>query len=253
MARNLKTSLLKIKNTVEGLDRESSQSFFSKLVKESVSYDKYKNTEFTKEEIARIELQMKLQRFGHGSFTPIICKGSECPFRDVCQLAQMGKTPNGEPCPLEVNAIFSSYQKWCDVMTSKEMDPSDPFLSHSISTLTYLDLLLQRAKWSQASGYQSPVIEVVVKVGRLGEMEKQIMENPSYAIMERLQKMQMNILESLAITPKEEYKKKVALKQKDESDMAMLMFKRRQMLKESLNTTDAVVDLPEHFDVDVVK
>lgn len=57
----------------------------------------------------------KLYSSSHGLFAsvPIICKGADCPYKDVCMVSQAERVP-GRRCPMEISAILSRYQMWCE-------------------------------------------------------------------------------------------------------------------------------------------
>lgn len=50
----------------------------------------------------------------HGMFAsvPIICRGNDCAYKDVCMVSQQQRTV-GQRCPMEIAAILSRYEQWC--------------------------------------------------------------------------------------------------------------------------------------------
>ena len=67
----------------------------------------------------------------HGLFAsvPIICKGPDCAYKDICMVSQAQRTV-GHRCPMEIAAILSRYEQWCahfeintvqDVIDSKDL------------------------------------------------------------------------------------------------------------------------------------
>ena len=67
----------------------------------------------------------------HGMFAavPIVCKGPDCAYKDVCMVSQAERTV-GQRCPMEIAAILSRYEQWCahfdintvqDVIDSKDL------------------------------------------------------------------------------------------------------------------------------------
>lgn len=50
----------------------------------------------------------------HGMFAsvPIICKGNDCAYKDVCMVSQAQRVV-GHRCPMEISAILSRYEQWC--------------------------------------------------------------------------------------------------------------------------------------------
>lgn len=51
----------------------------------------------------------------HGmlSSVPLICRGEKCPYKDSCLLEKEEMTC-GERCPIEVGAIMSRFEHWCN-------------------------------------------------------------------------------------------------------------------------------------------
>lgn len=67
----------------------------------------------------------------HGMFAsvPIICRGDDCAYKDVCMVSQAQRIV-GHRCPMEISAILSRYEQWCnhfeidtvnDVIDSKDL------------------------------------------------------------------------------------------------------------------------------------
>lgn len=67
----------------------------------------------------------------HGMFAsvPIVCKGPDCVYKDVCMVSQAQRII-GHRCPMEIAAILSRYEQWCthfeintvqDVIDSKDL------------------------------------------------------------------------------------------------------------------------------------
>lgn len=50
----------------------------------------------------------------HGMFAsvPIVCKGPDCAYKDVCMVSQAQRIV-GHRCPMEIAAILSRYEQWC--------------------------------------------------------------------------------------------------------------------------------------------
>ena len=67
----------------------------------------------------------------HGMFAsvPIICKGPDCAYKDICMVSQAQRIV-GHRCPMEIAAILSRYEQWCthfeintvqDIVDSKDL------------------------------------------------------------------------------------------------------------------------------------
>lgn len=249
--KNLKQLVLINKKIGTGITKSSGE-FFEKMLDESL--DKYKNIELSQEEHKELMQFFAISKFGSGLFSPIICKGLECGYCAMCPLYKMGKAPETNQCPLELTTIMNSAQKWSDVFDRNGYDLENPLYVHYTGLLTYIDLLLQRCAWAESCGYQGPVIETTAKVGRSGDMFKTIIENPILSSTEKLLKMQESLMESLVFTPREDYKRRAALKMKDDfSDAATALLKKRQAIKEKTLNEDTFMELPDHVTTDQVE
>lgn len=56
----------------------------------------------------------KLFSYKHGMFAsaPIVCRGDQCPFYDVCSVDPMYRIV-GSRCPQEAGVIISRFEQWC--------------------------------------------------------------------------------------------------------------------------------------------
>ena len=55
-----------------------------------------------------------LYKIKHGMFAsvPIVCKGDQCPYKDVCRINPAFRIV-GQRCPQEAGAILARYEQWC--------------------------------------------------------------------------------------------------------------------------------------------
>ena len=87
----------------------------------------------------------------HGMFSsiPIICKGQDCAYKDVCMISQ-GQRTIGQRCPMEIAAILSRYEQWCmhfEINTSNDViDPKDLVDATLIKDLVNIEVQILRAE-----------------------------------------------------------------------------------------------------------
>lgn len=87
----------------------------------------------------------------HGMFAavPIVCKGPDCVYKDVCMVSQAQRTV-GQRCPMEIAAILSRYEQWCahfDIDTSNDViDPKDLVDATLIKDLVNIEVQILRAE-----------------------------------------------------------------------------------------------------------
>ena len=87
----------------------------------------------------------------HGLFAsvPIICKGPDCAYKDVCMVSQAQRIV-GQRCPMEIAAILSRYEQWCmhfEINTTDDMiDPKDLVDATLIKDLVNIEVQILRAE-----------------------------------------------------------------------------------------------------------
>lgn len=87
----------------------------------------------------------------HGLFAsvPIICRGNDCAYKDVCMVSQQERNV-GQRCPMEIAAILSRYEQWCnhfDIDTVGDMiKPEDLVDATLIKDLVNIEIQMLRAE-----------------------------------------------------------------------------------------------------------
>lgn len=87
----------------------------------------------------------------HGMFAsvPIICRGSDCAYKDVCMVSQSQRIV-GHRCPMEISAILSRYEQWCnhfEIDTVQDMiDSKDLVDATLIKDLVNIEIQILRAE-----------------------------------------------------------------------------------------------------------
>ena len=87
----------------------------------------------------------------HGMFAsvPIVCKGPDCAYKDVCMVSQAQRIV-GHRCPMEIAAILSRYEQWCthfEINTVQDMiDSKDLVDATLIKDLVNVEVQMLRAE-----------------------------------------------------------------------------------------------------------
>lgn len=87
----------------------------------------------------------------HGMFAsvPIICKGPDCAYKDVCMVSQAQRIV-GHRCPMEIAAILSRYEQWCthfEINTVQDMiDSKDLVDATLIKDLVNIEVQMLRVE-----------------------------------------------------------------------------------------------------------
>jgi predicted house-cleaning noncanonical NTP pyrophosphatase (MazG superfamily) len=91
-----------------------------------------------------ITRMLSMQSVKHGMYAsiPIVCRGSECPYAEVCPLLQMQLAPVGERCPIEIALILKGFD---DYSTEFNIDQSNIVDMTIVKDLIDLDVQINRA------------------------------------------------------------------------------------------------------------
>lgn len=93
----------------------------------------------------------KIYASKHGMFSgiPIVCKGANCVYKDVCMISPSQRSV-GKRCPMEIAAILSRYEQWCmhfGINTQDDMlDPKDLVDATLIKDLVNIEIQMLRAE-----------------------------------------------------------------------------------------------------------
>jgi hypothetical protein len=135
---------------------------------------------------------------------PVKCYGDRCPFRESCPLHQIGKAPEGLPCPIESMVL--------DLYTKRYLDEFDVQADNfsEVTTMTMLAAThIMEMRGFMAIGKDedgsSPdgIIKNVVGYTADEDPITQYQEHPGYAIIERAWKWRTKLFESLGAMRKD--------------------------------------------------
>lgn len=95
--------------------------------------------------VAAIKHGVAMSKTKHGMYAsiPMLCRGQECAYADVCPMLQQGFDPTGERCPLEISLILTRFEDYKEEFGVQEEDFVDMSL---IKDLIDYDIQLMRAE-----------------------------------------------------------------------------------------------------------
>lgn len=95
--------------------------------------------------IAAIKHGVAMNKTKHGMYAsiPMLCRGKECAYAEVCPMLQQGFDPTGERCPLEISLILTRFEDYKEEFNVVEDDFVDMSL---IKDLIDYDVQLMRAE-----------------------------------------------------------------------------------------------------------
>lgn len=135
---------------------------------------------------------------------PVKCYGDRCPFKASCPLHQIGKAPEGEPCPIEAMVLDLYTKRYLDEFKVEQDNFSE------VTTMTMLaatHIMEMRAFMAigkdEDGGSPDGIIKNVVGYTADEDPITQYQEHPGYAIIERAWRWRTKLLESLGATRKD--------------------------------------------------
>ena len=168
----------------------------------------------------------------HGMFAsiPIICRGQDCAYKDVCMVEPSQRTV-GARCPMEIAALITRFNQWCqhfDINTDGEaFDSKDLVDATLIKDLVNIEIQILRAenKIALSGDFMG---ETLIEVDKKCTAYYGKVITPESEFLMTLQDKKMKILNQLNATRKD----KAADKRKESaSDEAVRIFQQMQALQ----------------------
>lgn len=184
----------------------------------------------------------------HGMFSaiPIICKGQDCAYKDVCMVSVAQRTI-GQRCPMEIAAILARYEQWCshfDIDTTDDvLDSKDLVDATLIKDLVNVEIQMLRAENKVALNGDF-MADTLLDIDKKCQPYFGKIVSPETEFLMTLQDKKIKILNQLNSTRKD----KAADKRKESaSDEAIKIFQQLRELQQAKKVTD-ISDL--EFDED---
>ena len=175
----------------------------------------------------------------HGMFSaiPIICKGPDCAYKDVCMVS-MGQRTIGQRCPMEIAAILARYEQWCahfDIDTSEDiLNAKDLVDATLIKDLVNVEIQMLRAENKVALNGDF-MADTLLDIDKKCQPYFGKIVSPETEFLMTLQDKKIKILNQLNSTRKD----KAADKRKESaSDEAIKIFQQLKELQQAKKVTD---------------
>jgi hypothetical protein len=203
---------------------ETVRTNYFKLIDEELT--DYSDIELPIEVADRLRRRMLHQTMGLTVHGPIVCKGSECYYRETCDLYKAGQAPVGRECMLEVILITNWERTYMD---SLDIDPLD-----SASMLAVQDLianrLLMRRIWLILNHDHPDLMLTQDNVGPGGVVYSTKEVHPLLSILNRCERQVQRIQEDLVATRKAKLAAQEKERDKSEDDIRDLLNKVNDVL-----------------------
>lgn len=172
----------------------------------------------------------------HGMFTaiPIICRGVDCVYKDVCMVDPTERTV-GSRCPMEIAALITRFNQWCQHfginIDGESIESKDLVDATLIKDLVNTEIQILRAenKIALSGDFMG---ETLLEVDKKCNAYYGSIITPEAEFLMTLQDKKIKILNQLNATRKD----KAADKRKeDASDEAVRIFQQMQELQRTQN------------------
>lgn len=192
----------------------------------------------------------KIYASKHGMFSgvPIVCKGPDCVYKDVCMISPAQRIV-GKRCPMEIATILSRYEQWCahfgiDTI-SDTIDPKDLVDATLIKDLINIEIQMLRAENKVALNGDF-MADTLLDIDKKCQPYFGKVVSPEVEFIMTLQDKKIKILNQLNSTRKDKAADK---RNQNASEEAIKIF---QQLKEIQNAKD-ITDVSDlEFDDDGV-
>lgn len=191
--------------------------------------------------IAAIKHGVAMNKTKHGMYAsiPMLCRGKECAYAEVCPMLQQGFDPTGERCPLEISLILTRFEDYKEEFNVLEDDFVDMSL---IKDLIDYDVQLMRAENKMAMDGDFTEENVVGIDDSTGDpiVQKKISNAAEYK--DRVIAKRHKVLELMNSTRKDKAGSKLTIQMDPSSYAADLM---RQIEGGGNAITGQVIDIEE--------
>lgn len=181
----------------------------------------------------------KIYASKHGMFSgiPIVCKGLDCAYRDVCMISPAQRSI-GKRCPMEIATILARYEQWCshfDIDTASDiLDPKDLVDATLIKDLVNIEIQMLRAenKIALNGDFMS---DTLLDIDKKCQPYFGKIISPEVEFLMTLQDKKIKVLNQLNSTRKD----KAADKRRDNaSEEAIKIFQQLKQLQNTKRMTD---------------
>ncbi len=210
-----KAALLKLDGTQIDLDGNISKTDFFKFL--DTPLQQYKDLEMgmTPQQALKFRNHIVRMRVGTSAAIPMRCGGKKCPILS-CPFHDGGGYPIAEPCPIEGNLVATWTKSYIEDLGVDIESRTEMIL---VNKLVECDIIDYRANIGLSTDEEAwTLLKIDVSVSDKGTQET-TNAHPLLEVKERAQRARHQVLESLAATRKEKYKRAAALKKREDEDI----------------------------------
>jgi len=211
-----KAALLKLDGTQIAIDGRVTQTDFFKFLELPAQQFLDLEKTMTPAQALKFRNHIVRMKVGTSAAIPMLCAGGKkCPNK-TCPFHEVGKYPIAESCPIEGNLIATWTKSYIDDL-SIDLDSRTEMIL--VNKLVECDIIDYRANIGLSTDEEAWSL-LKVDVSDDGTITKETTNpHPLLEVKEKVQRSRAQVLESLAATRKEKYKRAAALKKREEESI----------------------------------
>lgn len=213
-----KGAIIALDGTIE-VDGQLTKTNFFKFLGTDLS--DYSNIKLTDEQALRFRNHVIKMKYGVSAAIPRLCSGERC-FNKLCPFHEEKVYPLTQPCLLETRLVQTLI---ADYVRDLDVDPESVSEMTLINKLVECDLIDYRINLGLAGGHDEEAVSLLrtnIMEGDKASSETMVV-HPLLDAKEKFQRIRSQILESLAATRREKYKRAAALKEKEGTDASTFL------------------------------
>ena len=222
------------------IDDKLEKSDFFEFLKQDLA--DYSNVAMTPEQAVRFRNTVIRMKHGVSAAIPMYCTGTKCNNK-LCVFHDTGKYPIGQPCLYETRLIQSLMKSYIEDLG---VDPDSMSEMSLVNKLVECDLIDYRANIG-LSGTHDPEAATLLKTDIFDDGQKTSETtkiHPLLEVKDKNHRIRDQILNSLAATRREKYKRAAALGKAEDSDASTFLSDLKKMFSE---------DSPKKSSLDKIK
>jgi hypothetical protein len=229
------TSLLRLDGVqIDAEGNETSTDFFAFLALPEDHKAKLDKV-FTPEQALKFRNHIVTMRIGTSAAIPRLCSGPRCPVK-TCPFHIEKNWILAEPCPLEL-ALIVSWTK--GYVYDLNINPSDRTEMVQVNKLVECDIIDYRANIGLAVDEEAQtLLRLDTSIGPVTSETLNV--HPLIEVKDRVHKVRQQVLEGLAATRKERYRRAQALKQTEGEGVGDYLSRLKKTVKAMSGTAKPV-------------
>lgn len=212
---------------IDSVGKISQTDFFNFLGLSKDITDKLDKS-MTPEQALKFRGHVSRMKIGISAAMPMVCAGGvKCPNKQ-CPLSETKIWPIGDGCPIESILITEWTKSYIDELRVDPNSRSEMILVNKLVECDIIDYRSNIGFATQEDAWTLLKVDVISDGDKTTEMTD---VHPLIEIKEKIQRIRDRVLESLAATRKERYKKAQALKQREDESIGDYLSNLKKAIK----------------------